>query len=394
MEGLILGTLTALLLLAGPPADASYYPLTEGTRWSYLADDGSDVDERVRAAVEVAGTRVAALTSADGVESYLVLTADGIIRTFGEAATAMRNGKVTWVLRFPLRLGDRWESWTPAGSVRFTVTDRGPVTTEGGVYADAVRVDFTAIPEPLFRGYIWYARNVGPVLVVEDEYRRSLVSFSEGAGAIPGVATVPGMIPPAVFAPRPDSLRFGLALLAVLGLVAGLVVVVPRMRRRITVGTVSVPASNLRYQWVATMEASREELEEAALHLEETVAKRPNYADLQCKLAEVYLQLGKAARAVDRLRIALEINPGYIQARLLLAHAHLRLDQASEARGALQPAADEHPEYADVRNLMGEIFRAMGDLGRARTEFSASLEINPNYDRARKNLDALEDAAS
>lgn len=382
------------LLAATMPADASYYPLAEGARWSYLAGDGEEIEETVRTIVDVQGGQAGAVATASGAESYYVYTPEGLVRFYSRPAGGLGAERGTWVLRFPVRLGDTWESWTPVGTVEFHVGDRGPVKTQAGSFPDAIRVDFTAVPEPLFSGYIWYARDVGPVIVAEEDYTRELVGFEAGEGPSPPVIEQHGLVVPPVLGSTGTSLQIALFALGSLALVVAVIILVPRIRRRVTVATFATPEmeADSRHRWLATREASRELLEKAAEDLQRQVQAKPDYADLRAKLGDVLLEMDRTDDAVAQLRQAVEINPDYVQARILLAQGLLRQGEADGALDALQPAAEAHPEYADVRNLMGEIFRALGDLDSARQEFDASLAVNPSFERAVRNLAALDEA--
>ena len=375
------------------PADAAYYPLNEGSRWTYHAGDGEEVEETVRTMVTVDGGEAAALSATSGAESYYVVTEDGIVRFFQQPADQFANAKGTWLLRFPVRLGDQWESWTPVGLVEFYVAERGPIKTESTTFPDAVKVEFVAVPEPLFSGHIWYARDVGPVIVAEDDYTRRLVNFQVGEQGQLELTESPSLVPPPVQGPQGNSLRIVLFVVGVGVILGAVILLVPRVRKRVSVSTFNAPAGEgeSRHRWLAAHEASEETLLTAAAELEAQIRTKPNYADLRCKLGEVYLELTRLEDAVVQLQEAVKINPNYTQARILLANALLKLDHAPQALDALQPAADEHPEYADVRNLMGEIHRATGDLSSARVEFKAALEVNPNFERAAKNLEALDE---
>lgn len=375
------------------PADAAYYPLNVGSRWTYHAVDGQEVEESVRTAFDIDGGHAAALSATSGAESYYVITPDGLVRFYQQPRGDFGNVKGTWLLRFPVHLGDRWESWTPVGLVEFYVAERGPIRAKTDTFPDAVRVDYVAVPEPVFSGYIWYARDVGPVVVAEDDYSRSLVSFQIGEEGPLAVTESSSLVPPPVEGPQGSALRIVAFVLAVGTGLALVILLVPRVRKRISVSTLSAPPmeGDARHRWLAAHEASEEALLQAAAELEEQVRLKPEYADLRAKLGEVYLELTRLDDAVVQLQAAVKINGDYTQARILLATALLRLDHAPQALDALQPAATSHPEYADVRNLMGEIHRAMGDLSTARSEFKAALDINPGFERATRNLEALDE---
>jgi len=63
----------------------------------------------------------AAVAAADGSEFFYLRSESGVVKLYDKVALPSAE-HATWVLRFPLRLGSHWESWTPAGKVEFRVT--------------------------------------------------------------------------------------------------------------------------------------------------------------------------------------------------------------------------------------------------------------------------------
>lgn len=379
--------LVAAMLAAAPAlASSDYLPLRVGARWNYVGSDGHEVAEVVRGTVDIRDdsgrvlASAAAVAGADGSESYYVRTDKGVLRLYEAPKGLPETERSTWMLRFPLSLGSKWESWTPAGRVEFRVTDRRGITAPDGSLTDGVRVDFTSIPEPIFQGHIWYARGIGPVEVLEGDYTRKLLGYRPGTGAeIPVASGLAGLEPPSVAAQNRKLGRKGWLALALVGASLVGAALLPRIRRR-------PPRSWELEDPKARLEAEGPLAEQAA-RLEAAIGDNPGYADLRVKLAAIYDVLERHADAVAQYRAALAINGNYVAASVGLTRALLRMDDAKAALAAIAPVAEKHPTYADVQNLRGEALFADGNIAGAVEAFEKSLSINPKYESARKNLE-------
>lgn len=382
--GLAVSALAPIATHARGPVDAEFLPLAVGNKWSYVSSDGHESVETVNSVVDVrdAGGRViaqaAGVAATDGGESYYVRTDKGIVR-FYEPPTTARQEKVTWVLRFPLLHGARWESWTPAGLVEFRVTDRSSVTAPDGSLTDGIRVDFKSIPEAIFEGHIVYARGIGPVEIVEGDYKRNLLGYRAGDGpTVPVARKVAGLEPPDMAERWRVGRKGWFALVLMVATAAG-VAMLPRLKRS------SKPAASTEPVLVEEEGA----LPVQAARLEQSIALHPDYADLRCKLGAVYLAMSRHEDAVEQFRRALELNPHYVQAGLGLTRTLQAARRHREAVEAIRPFAEKHPGYADVQNLYGEALFSSGDVAAAEERFKKALEINPRYEQARRNLDNL-----
>lgn len=380
---LVLAFLSPATVLAGGAAD--YLPMQVGSRWTYVGSDGHEVSESVRGSVDIRDpdgnvlVTAAAVTGADGTEMYYIRTDKGVLRLY-EAPKGMPHAeRSTWVLRFPLTLGSKWESWTPAGKVEFRVTERRGITAPDGSLTDGARIDFTSLPEPIFQGHIWYARGIGPIEVSEGDYTRKLLGYRPGTGPeIPVGSGLVGLEPPSIAKNR----RMGSKGWFALGLVVASIVgaaILPRVRRK--------PVRSWELEDPKTRLEAEGPITEQLARLEAAIGDTPGYADLRCKLAALYDAADRGEDAVAQYRAALGINPHYVAASVGLTRSLLRQKRAEEALAAIDPVATKHPTYADVQNLRGEALLAMGNATAAREAFERSLSINPKYDAALKNLE-------
>lgn len=379
--------------IARPPADAEFLPLKVGSRWTYVSHDGHESDETVGGAIEVTGLdgrpvgTAASIATGEGREFYYLRTNKGVAR-FYEPPSDPAIQQVTWVLRFPLQLGARWESWTPAGKFEFRVTDRRSITAPDGSLTDGVRVDFVSLPEPIFAGHIWYARGIGPVEIVEGDYNRKLLGFRPGTGAeLPVTSRMDVFEPPDVKGGwrlgRKGWFALGLVLATAIG-----IALVPRMKRPMRKphwDDAAIPPELVEEEGALPVQAAR---------LEASIASHPNYADLRCKLGSVYLAMERLDDAIAQFETALQLNGRYVQAGLGLTRALLRAKRAPEAVATIRPFAERHPTYADVQNLLGEAHRDAGDAAAAEACFRKALSINAGFQAAQRNLDALPGAGA
>lgn len=373
---------------ARKPADADFLPLTVGSRWSYVANDGHESEETVSGTVDVKGDDArslgvaAAMAVGDGGEYFYLRTEKGVVRFYDPPSATTGQDRVTWILRFPLHHGSRWESWTPAGKVEFRVTDRRSVTAPDGSLTDGIRVDFVSLPEPIFAGHIWYARGIGPIEVVEGDYTRKLLGYRPGNGPeVPVAKRLAGIEPPSLAQGWKLGRKGWFALVLMAATAAGLALL-PRMRR----------GGPKRAKWEEQPAAPVALDEEGSLavqaaRLEASIATHPKYADLRCKLGLLYDGMERYDDAIAQFRTSLELNPHYVQAGLGLTRALKRAKRPDEAVKVIRPFAEKHPTYADVQNLLGEALAEAGDVAAAEASFRRALEINPAFQAARANLD-------
>jgi tetratricopeptide (TPR) repeat protein len=120
--------------------------------------------------------------------------------------------------------------------------------------------------------------------------------------------------------------------------------------------------------------------------LSQSVAERPSFADLRCRLAALLLAAGKPAAALDQLAAALAINPRYLEARLLAARACLERGDVAAAAGHAGSLLDEHPDYPDLHFWLGLArFRAR-DFAGAAAALERAVALHRQFARAHRLL--------
>jgi tetratricopeptide (TPR) repeat protein len=87
-----------------------------------------------------------------------------------------------------------------------------------------------------------------------------------------------------------------------------------------------------------------------ALHAAEQAARlRPDFADVQFQLAQLYEQSDRVSEAAGAYQKALSINPRYFEARLGLARLLMQQSQVGDALQHLEEAAQNGPEPASAQ---------------------------------------------
>jgi tetratricopeptide (TPR) repeat protein len=118
------------------------------------------------------------------------------------------------------------------------------------------------------------------------------------------------------------------------------------------------------------------------------IEKDPNDAGLHDDAALLYLELGRADRAIAHFEASLKLKPG-------TAAAHYNLGTALTVARRLREAGDQYrealridPSYAAAHNNLGSVYLADGRLDAAIEEFRAVTRLQPESAVGWKNLAA------
>ncbi len=369
-------------------ADADYLPLVVGSRWSFLASDGRESADTVRSVQEIRDSaghvlaQAAAVAGADGADVWLIRTEKGVARVHEPPSTMPSPERTTWVLRFPLHLGARWESWTPTGRVEFRVTERRSITAPDGSLTDGIRVDFTSLPEPIFAGHIWYARGVGPLEVSEGEYSRKLLRYRRGDGPeVPVAKHLPGFEPPRMAKTWSVGGKFWFALaLIAAGLSAA--IVLPRRRQKVRPFPIPPESPTLAaLEEELSMQAALLEAElpeaEARVATERAASARPA-ADPPAN-APVSAPAAAAPSVSVGVPPAAAAQTGRGASRGEVATTASIPDRAPAARATAAGEAPKAPPLVEIRRTLAETYLALSRFEDALAQDQAALEIDPSY---------------
>ncbi len=127
---------------------------------------------------------------------------------------------------------------------------------------------------------------------------------------------------------------------------------------------------------VRLMQAGRWQESEQA-H-EKVLVKNPNHSPALHHLGLVAYKLGNARKAIDSLRLALEIEPQYAEARLNLAVVLNATGARAEALAECRRAVDADPRNALAHAELGNILKALGNAARAIPAYRQALRLRPD----------------
>jgi Tfp pilus assembly protein PilF len=118
----------------------------------------------------------------------------------------------------------------------------------------------------------------------------------------------------------------------------------------------------------------------------DAVSKSPGSDIAHNNLGRAYFEMGRMDDAIERYRVALELNADH-------AETHNNLGAAFATTGRLE-AAERHfltalrlkPSYSDAHNNIGILYGRRGDRESAIAHFRAALEARPDFPDAHHNL--------
>jgi len=121
----------------------------------------------------------------------------------------------------------------------------------------------------------------------------------------------------------------------------------------------------------------------------------PNDADIHIKLAKVYLELEKTAKAYDELLIADELGNKDTKNLYFLADFYFKKENYGKAVKILQrPELYNQNKSAKAHLLLAEIYEKLGDIENAKKEYSIALKITPKDKTITENLQRLTEMES
>ncbi len=121
----------------------------------------------------------------------------------------------------------------------------------------------------------------------------------------------------------------------------------------------------------------------------DTVAKAPNNARARINLAEVLINDGRPAEALDHAFEAVRLRPNHAEAQTNLGIAFTQLGRPAEALAACGKAVELRPDYARGRSNYGIVLAQSGRWNEAITQFEEALRLagdDPDANRIRGNL--------
>jgi tetratricopeptide (TPR) repeat protein len=129
--------------------------------------------------------------------------------------------------------------------------------------------------------------------------------------------------------------------------------------------------------------AQQGDYEGAISELQGALKLKPDVAEANATLGQIYLRQGKLAEARAALRAELQINPANpanpanVQARHTLATVLDLEGEQQEAVALLRSVLAARPSHADARYLLGKILLARGEADEAAEQLEAAARLAP-----------------
>ena len=132
--------------------------------------------------------------------------------------------------------------------------------------------------------------------------------------------------------------------------------------------------------------AQEGDFDAAVEHLERAIELRPDVAEAQATLGNIYLRQGRLEEAGAALRAEVASHPADHQSRYVLATV-LELDnQPQAALREVELVLDAEPDFADARYLRGKILLEDGRVDEAAAQLLAAAELAPEDPNIRNQL--------
>ncbi len=117
---------------------------------------------------------------------------------------------------------------------------------------------------------------------------------------------------------------------------------------------------------------------EAIGRLEQLLERQGDFADLHCRIADLYGQVGDDDSAVTHYRRALDIEPDYLEAMARLGTHHLSCGRWEEAAEAFHRALEQNDQLLTHYVGLGVAQAAAGERDRAIDTFELAGAVEPN----------------
>lgn len=127
-------------------------------------------------------------------------------------------------------------------------------------------------------------------------------------------------------------------------------------------------------------------LSEAERSYRKAVKKAPQNLTAMNLLADVFLQMGKNARALDMIGKALRLKHDMPGAWMVQGTAQRQMGQFEAAVTSLQTALELKPDYADALLTLAATLKDMGELDDALDAYEELVELAPEKAEAHFNL--------
>ncbi len=144
--------------------------------------------------------------------------------------------------------------------------------------------------------------------------------------------------------------------------------------------------SGTAHHLVARFLSDRGDLARAIEHLRLSIEIEPTDATTYTDLGAALARRGQFQEAIENLQQAVALNPRLSLARFNLGNALALQGRFGEAAEQLENALQIRPDYAEAYNNLGKVLAAQGQLDKAIDLFRRAVQIQPDFAGAHQSL--------
>ena len=148
----------------------------------------------------------------------------------------------------------------------------------------------------------------------------------------------------------------------------------------------SVFRSGTAHHLVGRFYSDRGDLDRALEHLRLSLEIEPTDATTYVDLGAALARQGKLDEAIRNLQYALSLSPNLSLAQFNLGNAYALQGRFNDAAEHLQDAIKIKPDYVEAYNNLGKVFAAQGQTDKAIDLFRRAVEIRPDFAEAHHSL--------
>jgi len=149
--------------------------------------------------------------------------------------------------------------------------------------------------------------------------------------------------------------------------------------RELSKVTESCPEYSLAHYYLGLTNLSRGRTPEAVASFRVAFEDATFSKDLQRESADIMLETGDYASAIERYGAAIFQNPGYADLHCGLGVAHLARSEFPQAEKALGEALTINPDYAEAHLHMGRVKVELGKEAEAIQHLETAIVLRPGY---------------
>ncbi|MCZ7640156.1 MAG: tetratricopeptide repeat protein [Verrucomicrobia bacterium] len=146
-----------------------------------------------------------------------------------------------------------------------------------------------------------------------------------------------------------------------------------------------IPHHCLPYYHLGRLDARLGNLPSAQTHLDQALARRPDFPEARLELGRVFARLGLTEQAITEYQTVIRHPLGSPTAYLRLADLLAAQKRRAEATATLQEAVARHPQAWEPRYFLGVELAVDDQLEAAAEQFAAAVRLRPDFAPAQLN---------